>query len=150
MTAEHSAGTAVFSSLRQLATSASRSTVRTPPTAASAAALLACGERMESAGSDFGSGAMFMPHFTREPSAVQPRAATLVRPRRQVILFDKVAKSRELPFEVQFDGAGRPVALFGDDDFGLAQGEVHFELPFLMFGGAELRLLVLQIIFLAI
>ncbi|MGY4507493.1 hypothetical protein ACVIN2_000947 [Bradyrhizobium sp. USDA 3650] len=38
ITAEHSAGTAVFSSLRQLAMMASRSTVSTPPKAASAAA----------------------------------------------------------------------------------------------------------------
>src|ERR1700723_4112997 len=63
MTAEHSAGTAVFSSLRQLATSASRSTVRTPLAAASAAALLASGERMESAGSELGSEAMFIASF---------------------------------------------------------------------------------------
>src|SRR6202041_3858759 len=63
MTAEHSAGTAVFSSLRQLATSSSRSTVRIPLAAASAAALLTSDERMESAGSDFGSEAMFMASF---------------------------------------------------------------------------------------
>jgi len=63
MTAEHSAGTAVFSSLRQLAQIASRSTVSTPVAAASAAALLASGERTELAGIDFGSETMFMPHF---------------------------------------------------------------------------------------
>src|ERR1700761_7236070 len=105
---------------------------------------------MESAGSVFGSEAMFMPHFTREPSAVQPQTDTLVRSRRQVIFFDKGAEPRELPFEMQFNGTRRPVALFGDDDFALAERKVHFELPFLMFGGAELRLLVLQIISLAI
>src|ERR1700733_2880449 len=72
MTAEHSAGTAVFSSLRQLATSALRSTVRAPLTADNAAALLASGERRESAGSDFGSEGMFMRYFTQRLAAVQP------------------------------------------------------------------------------
>src|ERR1700761_2493666 len=87
MTAEHSAGTAVFSSLRQLATSASRSTVRTPLAVASAAALLASGERWESAGGDVGSEAMFMPYFRRAGAAVQPeRVPALVGPVRQMVV----------------------------------------------------------------
>src|SRR6266481_8521819 len=45
ITPAHSAGTAAFSSLRQFATRASRSTVRTPVAVASAAAWLASGDR---------------------------------------------------------------------------------------------------------
>src|SRR5580704_10135212 len=98
MTAEHSAGTAVFSSLRQLATTASRLTVRTPLAAASAAALLASGDRMESAGSDLGSEAMFMPHFRPAPVTIQPCGkAGLRHPIGQIVLFYEVAEAGVLP-----------------------------------------------------
>src|SRR6202041_1636785 len=151
MTAEHSAGTAVFSSLRQLATSASRSTVRMPLAAASAAALLASDERMESAGSDFGSGAMFMASFYAPADRGSTGAKSGLRyPVGQIILFYEVAEAGELPFELQFDGARRSMALLCDDDFGFPEGQLHFELPFFMFGGARLGLLVLQVIFLAV
>src|ERR1700753_3388431 len=94
MTAEHSAGTAVFSSLRQLATRASRSTVKTPLAAASAAALLASGERTESAGSDLGSGAMFRRYFRRGQTAIQPvQRSGLRHPIGQIVLFTEVAEA---------------------------------------------------------
>src|SRR5665213_2591638 len=57
----HSAGTAVFSSLRQLATLASRSTVSTPVASASAAAWLASAE--STLEMDFGSEAIFIARF---------------------------------------------------------------------------------------
>src|ERR1700684_1888520 len=121
MTAEQSGGAAVFSSLRQLATSASRSTVRTPLAAASAAALLASGERMESVGSDFGSEAMFMaPFYARADRGSTGAESGLRHPVGQIVLFDEVAEAGVLPFELQFDGARRSVALFCDDDFGFA------------------------------
>src|ERR1700709_1680602 len=76
ITAAHSAGTAVFSSLRQFATIASRSTVRTPVAvavaAAYAAASLASGDSGLLAVTDLGPETMFMPHFTRATSLVQP------------------------------------------------------------------------------
>src|ERR1700753_1131970 len=74
MTPAHSAGTAVFSSLRQLATMASRSTVSTPVASASAAAWLASGDSTPPA-SDFGSDATFMPQFY----ALHPRGSTALR-----------------------------------------------------------------------
>src|ERR1700733_15603361 len=129
MTAEHSAGTAVFSSLRQLATSASRSTVRIPLAAASAAALSASDERMESAGSDFGSEAMFMASFyalaDRGSTSAEKRGYGLRHPVGQIILFYEVAEAGVLPFELQFDGARRPMALLCDDDFGFPEGQLH-------------------------
>src|SRR5438552_1095808 len=72
MTAAHSAGTAVFSSLRQLATMASRSTVSTPVMVASAAAMSASGEGMSFASDGLGSMAMVMGGvFTRQRAPVQ-------------------------------------------------------------------------------
>jgi hypothetical protein len=68
ITPAHSAGTAVFSSLRQLAMMASRSTVNTPVAAASAAAWLASGESRVLCGIDVGSDAMFMPGFYAQRS----------------------------------------------------------------------------------
>src|SRR3569833_798226 len=68
-TPAHSAGTAVFSSLRQLATMASRSTVSTPVALARVVAWFASGESRVPCGMELGSGAMFMPHvraFSRE------------------------------------------------------------------------------------
>src|ERR1700681_2273597 len=55
ITPAHSAGTAVFSSLRQFATMASRSTVRTPVAVASDAARLASGDSTVPGGASFGS-----------------------------------------------------------------------------------------------
>jgi hypothetical protein len=79
MTPAHSAGTADFSSLRQLATMASRSMVRTPVAvavaAANAAAAFASGDNMPLAAIDLGSETELMPHFTRGAGAVQPRNA---------------------------------------------------------------------------
>src|SRR2546423_11431210 len=43
----------------------------------------------------------------------------------QIIALDEVAEPRELPLELQLDRTRRPVALLGDDDFGLAEGELH-------------------------
>src|ERR1700709_61818 len=121
MTPAHSDGTAVFSSLRQLATRASRSTVSTPVAVASAAAWFASGERMELAGIDWGAGAMFMPHFTHSAAVVQPgKTAASIGLRGQMAVLGKVAEPGELTLERQFDHAGRAVALLADDDFSLA------------------------------
>src|ERR1700753_4195741 len=121
MTAEHSAGTAVFSSLRQLATRASRSTVRTPLAADSAAALLASDERTESAGSDFGSGAMFIRYFRRANAAVQPdRFPALVGPVRHLVVRRQIAEPGYAAFKLQLDRTGWTVALLTDDHLGLA------------------------------
>src|SRR6516165_7655413 len=110
MTPAHSAGTAVFSSLRQLATMASRSTLSTPVAVASAAALFASGERMEFAGIDFGSEAMFMPYSKRGKAAVQPpMAGTLVGSVGQLVFEHEIAKARDGGVEVELDGAGRTV-----------------------------------------
>jgi len=105
---------------------------------ASAAAWFASGDRMELSGSDFG----------RERCSYRTlRGARVVQPYEhselryavgQIIIFDEITKSRELPLELQFDSARRSVALLGDNDFSLAESEIHFELPFLMFGRAEL------------
>ena len=60
--------------LAPVATMASRSTVSTPVALASAAAWFASGVSGVLCGMDLGSGAMFMPHFTRQAAAVQPRS----------------------------------------------------------------------------
>src|SRR3954467_5909780 len=154
MTAAHSAGTAVFSSLRQLATMASRSMVRMPGAvtvaAASAAAAFASGDSRSAAVTDFRSEAAAMPDPTRRHAVVQPCKAMSVRPLRQVALIGEIAKSRELAFEMQFDHAGRSVTLLADDDFGLAVDQRHVELPFFVFRRTRSRLLVGEVVFLAI
>src|SRR6202790_104939 len=148
-TPAHSAGTAVFSSLRQLATMASRSTVSTPVAAASAAAWLASGESRALPGIDLGSETTFMPHFTRSVGVVQPCRGASIAALRQVAVMREVAEPRQAGFELQFHGAGRAMPLLADDDFGLAVHQRHVELPFLVFRRAGPRLLVGQIIFLA-
>src|ERR1700744_1832613 len=120
MTPAHSAGTEIFSSLRQLATRASRSTVSTPLAVASAAAWSASADRMELAGIDFGSGATFMLLCTRRARAVQPDRSDSVGLGRHVAVLREIAESRELALETQFDGAGGAVTLLADDDFGFA------------------------------
>ncbi len=90
-----------------------------------------------------------MPHFTRRAAAVQPRAA-FSSPVRQMAVLRQIAEPRELALELQFDGAGRAVALLADDDFGLAVHQRHVELPFFVFRRADARLLVGEVIFLAI
>src|SRR6202790_539941 len=149
MTEALSAGTAVFSSLRQLAQMASRSTVSTPVAAATAAALLASGESTELAGIDLGSEAMFMLYFTRRPAAVQPREPGLVRSVGQMVVQRQIAEPGETGLELQLDRAGWAVALLADDHFGLAVHQRHVQLPFLIFRRARAGFLVRQIIFLA-
>ena len=65
-------------------------------------------------------------------------------------VFHEITKSRVLPLELQSNGTRRPVALLGDNDFGVAESEIHFGSPFFMFGRAGFWFLVLQIIFLAV
>src|SRR5438105_3389798 len=127
---------------------ASRSTVSTPVAVTRAAAWFAS-ERRAPCGMDLGSGAMFMPHFTWRNAAVQPQFASIAAVG-QVAILREIAEARELAFELYFHGAGGAVALLADDDFGLAVHQRHVELPFLVFGGADPRLLVGEIIFLAI
>src|SRR5665213_3784851 len=62
----------------------------------------------------------------------------------------QIAEAGELAFETQFDHAGRAVALFADDDFGLAVHQRHVELPLFVFRRADPRLLVGEVIFLAV
>ena len=70
--------------------------------------------------------------------------------RRQMAVLREVAEPGELALELQFDGAGRAVALLADDDFGLAVHQRHVELPFFVFRRADARLLVGEVIFLAV
>src|ERR1700722_18039709 len=150
MTPAHSAGTAVFSSLRQLATMASRSTVSTPVASASAAAWLASAES-RLFGIDFGSEMTFMPRFyALAPDGSTGQKIPLIRPLRQVGVLRQIAEAGELAFESQFDHAGRAVALLADDDFGLAVHQRHVELPLFVFRRADPRLLVGEVIFLAV
>src|SRR4029450_3706070 len=129
MTPAHSAGTAVFSSLRRLATMASRSTVSTPVAVTSAAAWFASGESRVPCGMDLGSGAMFMPHFRRRNAEVQPQFASIAALRPVAVLCE-IPEPRELAFELHFHRPGGAVALLADDDFGLAVHQRHIELPF--------------------
>src|SRR6185312_3687889 len=109
------------------------------------------GERTESAGSDFGSEAMFMPYFMRALAAVQPeRGPALVGPVRQMVVGSEIAETGYARLELKFDGAGRAVALFADDHLGLAVHERHVEHPFLVFRSTRAWLLVGEIIFLTI
>ena len=101
------------------------------------------------AGSISGSETMFMPHFTRGRRGGSTVQAASVRPLRQWLSCGEIAEPRELAFELQFDRAGRAVALLADDDFGLAVHQRHVELPFLVFRRAGARLLVGEVIFLA-
>src|SRR3954470_4328749 len=146
MTAAHSAGTAVFSSLRQLATTASRSTVITPVAVASAAAWFASGESIEPTGADFGSVTMFMPHFYAPRDGGSTGQPASVGSFRQMAVMGRIAELRHGGIELQFDGAGRAVPLLADDDFGLAVHQRHVELPFFIFRRAGPRLLVGQIV----
>src|SRR5882724_7835351 len=130
---------------------ASRSTVNTPVALASAAAWLASGESRVLGGMDLGSEAMFMPHFTRGPAAVQPRkAASIEVAVGHNAVMGEVAEARELALELHFHRAGGAVALLADDDFGLAVHQRHVELPFFVFGGPDPGLLVGEVIFLAV
>src|SRR5882724_1837035 len=130
---------------------ASRSTVNTPVALASAAAWLASGESRVLGGMDLGSEAMFMPHFTRGPAAVQPRkAASIEVAVGHNAVMGEVAEARELALEMDFHRAGGAVALLADDDFGLAFGTFHFGLPCRMFGRIRARLFVGEVIFLTI
>src|SRR5271167_4384236 len=147
MTAAHSAGTAVFSSLRQLATMASRSTVSTLVTLASAVALFASGESRELAGIDFVSETMFMPHFTRRPASVQPQTTASIRSFGQMVVDREIAETRHTGLELKFYRAGGAVALLADDHFGLAVHQRHIQLPFFIFRRAGAGLLICQIIF---
>src|ERR1700722_3986115 len=125
---------------------ASRSTVSTPVAVARAAAWFASGERMVPTA--LGSETMFMPHFTRGRPAVQPGRPASIGALRQVAVDGQIAEPRELALELQFDGAGRTMALLADDDFGLAVHQRHVELPFLVFRRPDSRFLVGKIIFL--
>jgi len=69
---------------------------------------------------------------------------------RQLTVMGEVAEPRHRGFELQFDAAGRAMALLADDDFGLAEREIHVGLPFLVFRRAGAGFLVRQVIFLAI
>src|SRR3569623_52437 len=51
---------------------------------------------------------------------------------------------------MQLDGAGRSMTLLADDDLGLAVDQRHFQLTLLVFRRADLGLLVLEVIFLAV
>src|ERR1700724_4555580 len=150
MTPAHSAGTAVFSSLRQFATMASRSTVRTPVAVASAAAWLASGESRLRGGRDFGSETMFMPYFKLRAFAVQPGAAASIASIRQMAVMRQIAEPRHAGLELQLDSAGWAMALLADDDFGLAVHQRHVELPFFVFRRSDPRFLVGEVIFLAV
>src|SRR5438876_11482124 len=127
---------------------ASRSTVSTPVAVTSAAAWFASGESRVPCGMDLGSGAMFMPLFTRRNAAIQPQFASIAAVG-QVAILCEIAEARELALELHFHGAGRAVALLADDDFGLAVHQRHIELPFLVFRRARTRFLIGQIVFLA-
>src|ERR1700730_6715425 len=148
ITPAHSAGTAVFSSLRQFATMASRLTVKTPVEAASAAIWFASGESAEPAATGLGSGTIFIPLFYA-PGCGGSTAEGLIRSIRQMAIVGQIAKPRHGGVELQFDGTGRAVALLADDDLGLAVHQRHVELPFFVFRRARARLLICQIIFLA-
>src|SRR5829696_10347686 len=128
---------------------ASRSTVSTPVAVTSAAAWFASGESRAPCGMDLGSGAMFMPLFTRRNAAVQPPFASIAAIGRVGILRE-IAEAGELAFELDFRRPGRAVALLADDDFGLAVHQRHVELPFFVFGRADTGLLVGEVILLAV
>src|SRR5205809_3921501 len=128
---------------------ASRSTVSTPVAVTRAAAWFVSGESRVPCGMDLGSGAMFMPHFRRRNAAIQPQFASIAAVG-QVAILREIAEARELAFELYFHGAGGAVALLADDDFGLAVHQRHVELPFFVFGRADTRLLIGEVIFLAI
>ena len=82
--------------------------------------------------------------YARHTAAVQPRAARQYCFGPAMAVMGEIAEAGELALELQFDGAGRAVALLADDDFGLAVHQRHVELPFLVFGRADPRLLVLR------
>src|SRR5437016_9349821 len=128
---------------------ASRSTVSTPVAVTRAAAWFVSGESRVPCGMDLGSGAMFMPHFRRRNAAVQPQFASIAAVG-QVAILREIAEARELAFELYFHGAGGAVALLADDDFGLAVHQRHVELPFFVFRRPDARLLICEVIFLAI
>src|SRR5690348_17636538 len=77
------------------------------------------------------------------------RVNGLLEPFRQMVVLGEVEEAGELALETHLHGAGRPVALLGNDDLGLAAGLVHLVFPLRVFERAGLRLPVLEIIFLA-
>src|SRR5260370_41233508 len=99
---------------------ASRSTVRTPVAAASAAAWFASGERRLPPGIDFGSETMFMPRFYAAPdgrSTVQTPSITSLR---QMSVMRQIAQPGQAVFELQFNRAGLAVWLLTEGDFVIA------------------------------
>src|SRR5580704_177304 len=69
---------------------------------------------------------------------------------RQMVVAGEVAETRDLGIELQVDRAGWSVALLADDDLGLAVGRIHLDLPLDVLVGARPRLLVAQVVFLAV
>src|SRR5258707_14656755 len=116
--------------------------VRPQVAAASAAAWLASGERSVLRGIDLGSETMFMPRFYAAPdgrSTVQTASITSLR---QMAVMRQIAEPGQAGFELQFNRAGRAVALFADDDFGLAMNQRHVQLPFFVFRRARAGLFI--------
>src|SRR6185312_5924393 len=77
------------------------------------------------------------------------RANPSIGPIRYLTVGREVAEPRHRRLEMQLDRTGRAVALLADDDFRLAMGEAHVDLPLLVFRRARTRLLVGEVIFLA-
>src|SRR5260370_32337094 len=77
------------------------------------------------------------------------RSTALSNPIGQMAVMRQSAESRKLAFKLQFDRAGRAVALLADDDLGLAVHKRHVELPFFVFRRTDARFLVGEVIFLA-
>src|SRR6476646_10646063 len=75
--------------------------------------------------------------------------ALVADPLRQMVVGAEIAKTRHGGVELQLHGAGWAVALFADDDLGLAVHQRHLGLPLQMLFAARPRLLVAQVIFLA-
>src|SRR6476659_3948580 len=68
---------------------------------------------------------------------------------REVVLLGEVGKAGDVRLELQRDRAGRSMALFADDHFGLAVDQLHLGLPLEMLFGADARLAIAQVILLA-
>src|SRR6185312_10584286 len=145
MTAAHSDGMARRDNVCQLAAIAPRLMVSTPP-----ASLAGGPEVSTSSGTGRGSVADMALVIAPRPRAVH--AARMLRSHavRQVVLACERGETRDRAVELQFDGAGRAVALLADDHFGFAVHLVRFRHPFreLLTVGLH-RLAHLVIIFLA-
>src|SRR3954451_23396532 len=74
----------------------------------------------------------------------------LLKPFSDMVLFREIGEAGEFAVEGERDRASRPMALLGHDHLGLAAHLVHVVFPLDVFLGAELRLAVLEVIFLAI